>query len=357
MATMLGGCKTTVCALLLAFLPPSAPQSSGVNAQTPGSAGAKPPAPPAVAPLPFAAIKPDAAIEIPDAGQVAATARAVWVTRTSSGTVARLDPATNAIVRHVAAGVRPCGSLVTGLASLWVHVCGEAGIARLDPEKNVIQSLTSLHPSAPAAARASDEGTTAIGNAAGPQLAVGVGSLWTFAGDGTLVRIDPDSRKPVAEVYLPKGTSTIAFDADALWTAGADNGLVTRVDPHTNLVVETIKVGKAPGPIAIGEGAVWVLNRGDGSVSRIDPKSNRVTATVEIGKEAAAGSLAAAEGSVWLSAPGLPLVRIDPRTNRVAQKFIGDEGGAIAAGHKSLWLLVRPGVVWRIDPRFVEAVR
>jgi YVTN family beta-propeller protein len=132
---------------------------------------------------------------------------------------------------------------------------------------------------------------------------------------------------------------------------------VTRVDPHANLIVETIKVGKMPGPIAGGEGAVWVLNRGDGTVSRIDPKSNRVTTTVDVGKAYGAGWIAVADGSVWVSAPGAPLARIDARVNRVVQLFTGDEGGPIVAAHKSLWMLVRPGVIWRIDPRFVQALR
>jgi YVTN family beta-propeller protein len=112
-----------------------------------------------------------------------------------------------------------------------------------------------------------------------------------------------------------------------------------------------------PGAIAIGEGAVWVLNRGDGTVSRIDPKSNKVSATVDVGKASGSGWIAAGEGSVWLSAPGAPLVRIDPRVNRVAQQFTGEDGGPIAVGHKALWILAKPDVLLRVDPRFVEALR
>jgi YVTN family beta-propeller protein len=129
------------------------------------------------------------------------------------------------------------------------------------------------------------------------------------------------------------------------------------MDAHTNTVVETIAVGPRPGRIAIGEGAVWVVNRGDHSVTRIDPATNKVVATIAVGHGIGAGDIAVGAGAVWLSAPGTPLVRLDPATNRAAQVFTGDGGGAVAVAFGSVWVAAGPAVTWRLDPALLTALR
>lgn len=320
--------------------------SAAVSLQSASQAPAAPgPAPKTPAPAPdrftLDQVKPDAVLNVIGASGVAASGTTVWVMRGQSGTVSKVDLASNTVALSVAVGPGPC-SAQTGLGSLWISLCGEASVARIDADKG---SLTSVVPRAP--------------NGDRRMTASAVGSLWLVAdAHGTLLRIDPASRKPVAEVYLPKGTSLLAEGPDAaLWATGGEDNTVTRVDPHTNLIVESIKVGKQPSAIAVGEDAVWILNRGDHSVSRIDPKSNRVTSTIEVGAPAGEGYLAAGERSVWLSGPGAPLTRIDAKTNTVVQQITGDAGGPIAVAGKSLWVVMRPGQVWRIDPRFIEALR
>ena len=107
----------------------------------------------------------------------------------------------------------------------------------------------------------------------------------------------------------------------------------------------------------VGEGAVWVVNRGDHSVTRIDPATNKVVATISVGHGIGEGDIAVGEGSVWLSAPGTPLVRIDPRANRTAQRFTGEGGGAVAVAFGSVWVATGPGTTSRFDPRLLAALR
>jgi virginiamycin B lyase len=107
----------------------------------------------------------------------------------------------------------------------------------------------------------------------------------------------------------------------------------------------------------VGEGAVWTLNRGDHSVTRVDPATNKVVATIPVGHEVGKGDIAVGEGGVWLSAPGSPLVRLDPRANRVAQRFTGEGGGAVAVAHGSVWIAAAAGTTWRIDPKLAASLR
>jgi hypothetical protein len=60
---------------------------------------------------------------------------------------------------------------------------------------------------------------------------------------------------------------------------------------------------------------------------------------------------------VWVSTPGVPIIRIDPRTNRAAQRFTGEGGGGILVAHGSVWVAAGPRLTWRLDPRLVETVR
>ena len=146
------------------------------------------------------------------------------------------------------------------------------------------------------------------------------------------------------------------FHGDALWVTSGVGRTLTRINPNNHEVVEVIDVGPLPGRLAAADGAVWTLNRGDGSVTRVDPETNKAVTSISIGKDAAAGEIAAGEGSVWISAPGVPLLRIDPRTNKVAQRFTGDGGGAIMVAHGSLWIAAGAQTL-RVDPKLVAALR
>ncbi|MEZ5317322.1 MAG: hypothetical protein R2752_07990 [Vicinamibacterales bacterium] len=328
MAGMLGGGKASflvVCAATLALQDAPARDTAA-------------PLPPDR--LPFALIKAESTVEMIGAVRVFASGDAVWISRGSSGTVSRLDPEASTLGATVPIGRGPCGGMTLGLGSLWVMACGEPGIVRIDPAKGELLSTTP---------------TPVPGDLA--SVAFAAGSVWMVTDDqGTLVRFDPDRRVAVAEVYVAPGSGPLTVEAGSLWAASPTSHVVTRIDPFTNLVVETVKVEKGPARIVAGEGAVWTLNREDGSVSRIDPKTNKIAATIPVGPEAAAGELAVGDGSVWVSAATL-LARIDATANRVAQVFTEAPGGSIAAAHGRLWLVPSRGTVWKIDPRYVAALR
>jgi virginiamycin B lyase len=287
----------------------------------------------------FSRLKADAIVPVPLAPGAAATADGVAMP-TDAGVV-WVTASSNGAAPPVLVGQRPCAGLVAALGSLWVPLCDHGRIARLDDKTRGVGLPVEL----------------AVADPHG-RVAAGVGSLWVVSdARGIVSRIDPDSGQVVAEIRVAAEPSSIAFADDALWITSVTGDGLTLVNAHTNEVVATTKVGPRPGRLAVGEGAVWVLNRGDGSVSRVDPKSHKVEATLVIGNAAADGEIAAGEGSVWVSATGLPLVRIDPRANRVAQRFTGAGGGAVVVAHGSVWVAADAGTTWRLDPRLIAAMR
>jgi YVTN family beta-propeller protein len=169
---------------------------------------------------------------------------------------------------------------------------------------------------------------------------------------GVLSRIDPSTNQVISKIQISPGSNTAAFGEGALWVTSTQNNLVTRVDPKSEKVVKTISVGPKPRFLAVGLGSVWVLNQGDGTVSRIDPKSNRVSATIAVEVPGEGGDIDTGEASVWVSAMGKPLSRIDPATNAVVKQFIGKGGDALRIGFGSVWLSNHEfHEVWRIDPK------
>jgi virginiamycin B lyase len=315
---------------------------------------AKAPRPPVE--IPLARLKADATVAVAFAPGAVESTDAVWVLDRTAGTIVRLDAKDNSAGKPIAVGAQPCASLLVAFESVWVPLCGGAAIARADVKTGKVTTPLKM-------AVADPEG----------RVASGVGSIWAISDrKGVLSRIDPDTNMPVAEIYVAGGAASVVSSGDALWVTSDDvpstslragssspqqKGLLTRINPHNNEVVEVVAVGPKPGRLAVGEGGVWTLNRGNGTVSRVDPASNKVVATIAVGEDAATGEIAAAFGSVWISAPGVPIVRIDPRTNRAVQRFTGDGGGAILAAHGSLWLAAGPGVTWRLDPALVAAMR
>lgn len=291
--------------------------------------------------IPISNLKTDATLAVTLAPGAAPSDDAIWIPDRNAGTVVKVEAKGNLVGAPITVGAAPCASLVVAFTSVWVPLCGDRIIARITPSDSKVSAKAVI-------AVADPDG----------RIAAGVGSIWVITDrKGIVARLDPDTNAAVAEIHVAAGAASMAFASDALWVTSGGRNHVTRINPHNNQIVETIEVGPNPGRVAAAEGAVWTLNRGNGSVTRVDPETNKVVATIDVGKDVAAGDIAAGEGSVWISAPGAPLVRIDPRTNKVAQRFSGKGGGAVLVAHGSLWLAAGPKLTWRLDPKLVAGMR
>ena len=327
------------------------------QAPSPKLQAPKPPSPqvPKPAEIPFTRLRADAVIPITlDTGAVEGL-DSVWIPNRAAGSIARVDAKDNKAGPPIVVGTQACASLVVAFDSVWVPMCGDQTIVRVDAKTPTVTATLKTNVAA-----------------ADGRMAAGVGSVWAITDrKGVLSRIDPDTNAPVAEIYVAGGANTVVFGDDALWVTSDDEksgsssslrtGRLTRVNPHNNEIVETVEVGPKPGRLAVGEGGVWTLNRGNGgqgsTVTRVDPATNKVVATIAIGDGVAEGEIAAGLGSVWISAPGVPVIRIDPRTNKAVQRFTGPGGGAVLVAHGSLWVAAGPNETWRIDPLLVAAIR
>jgi hypothetical protein len=231
-------------------------------------------------------------------------------------------------------------------------------------------------------------------------LAVGEGRVWVASGGGagSVLRIDPQRNEVVATIPVEGDVADLAVGGGAVWAAGGvcveplpeDPDVcrlgprVSRIDARTNRVVATIPIEPPAGPrpaapsvsaVAAGEGAIWVSlsrNPWTGEVVRIDPRTNSVVARIPTGGYV--GELRVGGDAVWVlshreytdetAVQGASLVRIDPRTDRVAATPIRDEltllGGTeyppvMAAGEDAAWVTspsaTHPTLAMRVDAR------
>ena len=147
----------------------------------------------------------------------------------------------------------------------------------------------------------------------------------------------------------------VVFAGGSLWATDFA-GSVVRIDPHTRRVVARIPVPKAPVPISAAGGSLWVQTSGSdckGQLLRIDPRTDRVTfrkpmayPNEQLGVLAAAGG-----GAVWVKQGCVfrqGIDRLDPHgavTAHVALRTID----AMAAAAGSVWVLGHEGTLTQID--------
>ncbi len=349
---------------ILAATPVLAQQPAPPNTSPPSQRPARPPKPGVKTPgvqIPFASLKPDYEFPVPGAPDWIAVGESIWISNSPQNSVTRIDPKTNKIADTITGLNRPCSGLAIGFGSLWVPNCGDQTLARVDLKT---AKITATIP-------------TGVANSEGG-LAVTADSVWLLTdAKSTLARLDPEKNTIVAEVRLPAGCFTVVFGPPgpeaALWVTCTQANQVLRVDPVTNQVTNRIDLGIPPaGPastqsvhtqhntqprfLTVGEGAVWVLCQGEGNVVKIDPKTMAIVATIEVGVPGGGGDIAAGEGAIWVSSFGFPISKIDPKSGKVVQQFVGEGGDAIRAAGGAVWLSnLRQGVVWRLDPRRIAA--
>jgi YVTN family beta-propeller protein len=139
-------------------------------------------------------------------------------------------------------------------------------------------------------------------------------------------------------ISIPGGSYNPVFSNGIVWLTGVESSVLTAVDADTGKVLESVAVGPKPRFLAAGGGSIWTLNQGDGTVSRVDQNSRKVSATIQVGIPGAGGDIGYGAESVWPTVFGVPLTRIDERTNKVLRQWVGKGGDSLRYGFGSIWL-------------------
>jgi hypothetical protein len=86
----------------------------------------------------------------------------------------------------------------------------------------------------------------------GPDLAVGLGSVWVATAENNMViRIAESSNEVLATIDVGGWVDDVAVGADAVWAVLPDDAAVVRIDPATNQVSDRVLVDGFPSAIAV----------------------------------------------------------------------------------------------------------
>jgi peptide/nickel transport system substrate-binding protein len=246
----------------------------------------------------------------------------VWAASADSNTVVVLDPSTNTVRDTIAVESAP-GGIAVGGGWVWVTNSLTGTVSQISPQTlSVVQTIR-------------------VGN--GPTgVAAGNRHVWIAnTSDHTVSKLRASDGKLVETFPAGPDPGAVAVGEGAVWVAGKLSAVVVKLSPRSGEVLDRIAVGDGPAGVAVGARSVWVANSLSGTVSRLDPRTGDVRGTFEVGPSADA--LAVARGDVWV-AGGLAgtVSRIDARDGRVTTIDVGDRPTALAAGHETVYVGLRP---------------
>jgi YVTN family beta-propeller protein len=222
-------------------------------------------------------------------------AGAVWVPNADDGTVTRVDPATNS-ARTIKVGGAPW-QIGADSRSVWL-VDTEGTVVRLDPA------------SGKPVGRPFDFGhyATYRFQAEDCDIVVESNALYVFTTGGASFRIRLRGGKPAA-VDKFRAAAAMAPDGGSLWVTDVDPDSLAKVDMATGRVLLQRPVfGQTL--VATADG-LWYSNRH--KVTRADKQTGEPISTVTVGSSDSNLTLAIGDGQVWAFNVGDDtLARLDP---------------------------------------------
>jgi class 3 adenylate cyclase/streptogramin lyase len=227
----------------------------------------------------------------------------------------RIEPAIGA-VDAVAVGSDPRAILVTD-RFVWIARTSSRIVERVDARTRVVESVSaSGHPTALAVDEA--------------------GRLWVLNGfDGTLDRIQPDQLRIELTVDLPDQTGDLVFGRGALWVTDTLGGSVIRVDPLSGATATHPIEGSEPLGVTFGGGSIWVTS--GSALLRLRPSDVTLIDTITL--RSSGSDVAATSDGVWVVHPGSDrLTRVDLTTGSTRSIAVGNQPQSVDAGRDDVWV-------------------
>jgi streptogramin lyase len=230
--------------------------------------------------------------------------------------------------------------------SVWVPRTETGDLERVDPTAGSVTSR--IHVGAP---------SPADGGSLDSALAAG-GSIWESSDQGgTIARVDPASGTQTATIQAGVRPGGLAAGGGAVWAFGFQGADVTRIDAAAGTAQSLHVPGASAAGIAYGDGALWVLSLSPARILQVDPASGAVQATFPLKPPFPAAYsvveawwLAFGDGAVWATLPNYGAVaRLDTGTH--ALRYVRTPYGrpfGVAVGGGSAWVATDHGVL-RLD--------
>jgi YVTN family beta-propeller protein len=248
-------------------------------------------------------------------------AGSVWVANFLSGTVERINPATNRVVANVQVGGEPYG-LAAGGGSIWVGNNGSNSVTRIDiATENVVARfpvgdrpigiayddsdntvwVANFGDSVVTHIDAATNTVRAIAGVPGEHedVALGFGSVWIPSEEGWISRVNPATLGVTAKILVAADPDFALIAAGSVWTTAYRGSAISRIDPATNAVATTLRVRQGVQGIAFDGASFWAANYDDSRLVKLDPATGRTRASWPT--DGGPRDVLTAFGSVWVA--------------------------------------------------------
>jgi streptogramin lyase len=178
-------------------------------------------------------------------------------------------------------------------------------------------------------------------------VGVGAGSVWVMDRTSGLLRFDPNTNMQVDVIARVFGGAPVVGEG-AVWVPSGTpfyNSLL-RVDPQAHTFIQ-IPTGPSadewPVGVVVTPGAVWVGNHHGGPVVRVDPRTNKVVATIPWSEPTFGGiyHMATDGSTVWVTGTKTTdAAEINVATNAIVRRIDVPNGtcGGIDVDPASVWV-------------------
>lgn len=127
--------------------------------------------------------------------------------------------------------------------------------------------------------------------------------------------------KPLAIFPVAGTPDWKVMTKDAVWVTSARANHVVQLLPATGQTGLIAEIAKPCSGLAYGWGSVWVPSCGAHKLVRIDETTGKPTAEVPADPANSEGAITIGAGSVWLVVKPSTLIRVDPGSNTVVAKI------------------------------------
>lgn len=126
---------------------------------------------------------------------------------------------------------------------------------------------------------------------------------------------------------------------DAVWITSARANHVVQLLPATGKPGLIVEIPRPCSGLAYGWGSVWVPSCGEHKLLRLDEATGKVLAEIPADPANSEGGIAVGAGSVWLVVKPSTLIRVDPKKNAVVATLeLPSESEDPAFGEGYLWV-------------------
>lgn len=169
----------------------------------------------------------------------------------------------------------------------------------------------------------------------------------------------PGVARPISQL-LPTAVFPVAGSPDwsvvtasDVWVASARDNHVVQLRPGSNTVGLVADVARPCSGLAAGFGSIWAPSCALHQVIRLDPATGRQVAAISADPANSEGGITVGAGSVWFVVKPSRLIRINPDTNSIVASLdlpSGSENPAFGGGF--LWVTsFSQNALLKIDPR------